>query len=109
MSSSSSCFRISAQTSEPLPGSQKAAVLLVILGEQVGAEILKHLDEEDIQRVSREVARLNSVTPEQAEAVLEEFYQMMVAHDYVLKGGIDYARKVLVNAFGSESAKRMLD
>ncbi len=41
--------------------------------------------------------------------MLEEFYQMAVAHDYVVKGGVDYARKILVNAFGPESAKRMLD
>src|SRR5205085_4558040 len=47
--------------------------------------------------------------PEVAEAVLEECYQMVLAHDYVLKGGIDYARKLLVTAFGPEQAKKMLD
>ena len=46
---------------------------------------------------------------EQAESALEEFYQMTVAHDYVLKGGIDYARKMLINAFGPEHARKMLD
>ena len=94
---------------EKMPGLQKAAILLVILGEQVSAEILKQLDENEIQAVSQEVARIQSITAEQSETVLEEFYQMTIAHEYVLKGGLDYARKVLVNAFGTEAAKRMLD
>jgi len=94
---------------EVTPGVQKAAILLVILGEQVSGEVLKQLDEEEIQQVSREVARVSAVSSEQAESVLDEFYQMTLAHDYVLKGGVDYARKLLVNAFGPESARKLLD
>jgi flagellar motor switch protein FliG len=93
----------------PLPGIRKAAILLITLGEQTCGEILKQMDEEEVQAIGREVARLTSVTSEQAESLLEEFYQMTVAHDYVLKGGIDYARKILFNAFGPEHAKKMLD
>ena len=52
---------------------------------------------------------MQTLTSEEAEGVLEEFYQMAIAHDYVVKGGIDYARKMLINAFGPEQAKRMLD
>jgi flagellar motor switch protein FliG len=94
---------------ELTPGVQKAATLLVILGEQVSGEVLKQLDEDEIQQVSREVARISAVSTEQAESVLDEFYQMTLAHDYVLKGGVDYARKLLINAFGPESARRLLD
>ena len=50
-----------------------------------------------------------SLTSEEAEGVLEEFYQMSIAHDYVVKGGIDYARKMLISAFGPEQARKMLD
>jgi flagellar motor switch protein FliG len=94
---------------EPTPGMQKAATLLVLLGEQASAEILKHLDEDEVQLVSREVARITSIGSEQAEGLLEEFYDMTLAREYVLKGGVDYARKLLVNAFGPESAQRLLD
>jgi flagellar motor switch protein FliG len=94
---------------EGLTGAQKAAALLIVLGDEVSARILKQLDEEEVQRVSRELARLSSISPEQSEAVLDEFYQMSVAHGFVLKGGMDYARKVLMNAFGPDMAKRMLD
>lgn len=92
-----------------MPGIRKAAILLISLGEQTSADILKQMDEEEVQAIGREVARLSAITSEEAETLLEEFYQMAVAHDYVLKGGIDYARKVLMNAFGPEHAQRMLD
>jgi flagellar motor switch protein FliG len=93
----------------PIPGIRKAAILLITLGEQTSGEILKQMDEEEVEAIGREVARLSSITSEQAETLLEEFYQMTVAHDYVLKGGVDYARKILINAFGPEPAKRMMD
>ena len=94
---------------EKLGGLRKAAILLVMLGEDASSGILRTLDEDEVQEISREIARVSSLTSEEAEGVLEEFYQMAVAHDYVVKGGLDYARKVLVNAFGSEAAKKMLD
>ncbi len=95
--------------SEPTPGLQKAATLLIILGDQASAEIVKQLDDEEIQLVSREVARISAITSEQAETVLQEFYEMSMAREYVLKGGVDYARKLLMTAFGPESAKKLLD
>ena len=94
---------------ERISGTRKAAVLLVVLGDQVGAEILKQLDEEEVQAIVREVARIPNISGEVVESILEEFYQMQVAHDYVLKGGIDYAKKILINAFGPEHAKKLLD
>ena len=92
-----------------LPGARKAAILLVTLGDEVSADILRELDEEEVQKLSREIARLNSVTSEQAEAVLDEFHQMSLAHDYVIRGGIDYARKLLISAYGPDAAKKLLD
>jgi flagellar motor switch protein FliG len=90
-------------------GLRKTAILLVILGEQSSAEIIKHLDEDEVQLIGREVARFPTITSEITEAVLEEFYQMSLAHDYVLKGGMDYARKILMTAFGPDQARIILD
>ena len=70
----------------------------------VRAPSCAELDEDEIQEISGEIARVQALTPEEAEGVLEEFYQMTVAHDYVIKGGVEYARKVLVTAFGAEKA-----
>ena len=94
---------------EKLSGLRKAAILMVMLGEEASSVILRGLEEDEVQVISREIARVSSMTSEEAEGVLEEFYQMAVAHDYVVKGGLDYARKVLMNAFGPEHAKKMLD
>lgn len=90
-------------------GAQKAAVLIVTLGETLGAEIFKKLDEDEVASIGKEVARIQSITSEDAELILEEFYQMSMAQNYVLKGGIDYAKKILISAFGPESGKRLLD
>ena len=97
------------QIIKTLPGLRKAAILMVSLGEDSSAEILRELDEDEVQTLSREIARMGAVPPEHVEAILEEFHQMSVAHDYMVKGGIDYARKLLVSAYGPESAKRIVD
>jgi flagellar motor switch protein FliG len=82
---------------------------MVILGDQIGAEILRQLDEEEVQAIGHEVARITNIPNEQAEAVLEEFYQMSMARDFVLKGGVDFAKKMLITAFGAEHARKMMD
>jgi len=92
-----------------MSGTRKAATLLVSLGEETSALVLRHMDDDEIQMISREVARVASVSGELAEIVLEEFYQLSVAHDYMIRGGLDYARKVLHTAFGPVEGKRKLD
>jgi flagellar motor switch protein FliG len=97
------------KAAESLTGIRKAAMLLILLGDKASAEIIKQLSEDEVQLVSREIARLDSISSENAEALLEEFYQMNMAHDFVVRGGIDYARKMLQSAFGPEVAKRLID
>jgi flagellar motor switch protein FliG len=99
----------SEKPSTMIPGLRKAAILMVVLGEQVGASIMSLLSEEEATALGREIARLPTVSADQAEGVLEEGYQIVLAHDYVLKGGVDYARKLLMNAYGPEHAKKLLD
>ena len=94
---------------EELTGLRKASIAMLVLGEEASSEILKTMEEEEIYIIGREVARMPAVTSEVAESVLEQLHQMSLAHDYVLKGGIDYARKILINAFGPEHARGMLD
>ena len=94
---------------EALRGIQKAAVLLVALGDQASAEIIKHMQEDEIAALGQAVVRLSSVTSEQAEHILEEFHQLTVAQEFVARGGMDYAKKMLMTAFGPEVAKRLID
>jgi len=101
---------VNANTSpEPMTGAQKAAILLVSLGDAVSSGILRELEEEEVQKVAHEVARAGSITAEQTETVLQEFFDMTLAHEYVLQGGVGYARKLLMKAFGPEAAQRMSD
>lgn len=92
-----------------VPGYRKAAILIVLLGDAVSSDILPHLQEDEVDLISREVAQLGAITPEQAEKILEECYQMQLAHSYVIKGGVDYARKLLINTYGPDHAKKVLD
>jgi flagellar motor switch protein FliG len=94
---------------EALKGLQKAAVLLVTLGEESSAEVLKELTEEEIGLITRAITRASNISSQQAESVLDEFHAMTVAQEFVVKGGLDYARKMLARAFGPESAKRLID
>ena len=94
---------------EHLSGLRKAAILMVVLGEEGSAELLKQLNEDEVHIIGREISRMPMITSEVADRVLEEFHQMTLAHDYVLKGGVDYARKILITAFGPEHARVLLD
>ncbi len=94
---------------ETLTALRKAAMLLIILGEQTSAEMMHQLSEEEVQRVSREVAKVTAISAEQAEKILQEFHQISTAGDYVARGGIDFARKLLLRAFHPEQARRLLD
>lgn len=96
----------------PTPGAsglRKAAIVTIMLGEQAASEVLRLMSEDEVEAIGREVARIQKITSEDAELVLEECYQLTVAHDYVIKGGIEYARKMLISAFGPDQARKMLD
>lgn len=92
-----------------MPGLRKAAILIVALETDVASEVMAHLSEDEAAMISREVARLPSVSAEVAEAVLEEGYQLTLAHNYVVKGGVDYARNMLLKAYGPDQARKLVD
>jgi len=92
-----------------LTGAQKAAVLLIALGDQASASLLKQLSEEQVQSVSGAIADLSSVTAAEAESVLEEFLDATSDGARVGSGGIAYAKRILTSAFGPEGSKKHLD
>jgi flagellar motor switch protein FliG len=91
-----------------MSGTRKVAILLSILGDESAATILKDLPEEELQRVTDEVAGLTAVPFETALLVLEEFQQILVAQDFIAVGGHDVATRLLIKAFGENGAKGML-
>jgi flagellar motor switch protein FliG len=92
-----------------IPGPKKAAIVMVALGSDASSQILKNLEEPEIERLSTEIARLDNVTPEIREAVLEEFHNIAIAQQYVSQGGIEYAREILEQALGPRKANEILE
>lgn len=92
-----------------LSGKQKAAILLVALGPDVSATVFKHLNDEEIEELTLEIANMRAVEKEVKDMVLEEFYELCQAHDYINQGGIEYAREVLEKAVGKERANSILE
>jgi flagellar motor switch protein FliG len=85
-------------------GRQKAAVFLVSIGSEISAEIFKYLREDEIETLTFEIARLETIEPQQKEAVLIEFQELMMANEFITTGGIDYARELLEKSLGSQKA-----
>ncbi|MBP7347584.1 MAG: flagellar motor switch protein FliG [Butyrivibrio sp.] len=87
-----------------LTGTQKAAVLLIALGPEKSSTIFKHLKEEEIEELTLEIANTRSVTPQIKEAVINEFYGICLAQQYIAEGGITYAKELLEKALGEDKA-----
>ena len=85
-------------------GREKAAMLLISIGPEKSAEIFKHLKEEEIEQLTLEIANIRSVSPEEKEKVMEEFYQICLAQEYIAEGGIGYAKEILEKALGTQKA-----
>jgi flagellar motor switch protein FliG len=90
------------------PGLRKAAILLVVLGEDAASQIYRHLSHGEVEQVTQEIAGMKQVTPEMVLTVLEEFDRMVLTGAYLAQGGRDYANKLLVKAFGEEGARHLL-
>lgn len=94
--------------SEDYTGTQKAAILLITLGPERSAEVFRHLKEDEIEELTLEIANTRSVSPQVKEDILNEFYQVCLAQQYIAEGGIGYAKDLLDKAFGSDKAQEVI-
>ena len=92
-----------------IPGPVKAAIVMVALGTDASSKVFQILDDADIERLSTEIARLENISQDVREAVLEEFHNLALAHQYISQGGLDYARQVLEAALGPGKASEILE
>ena len=83
-------------------------MLMVMLGDKAAASVYRHLPQEEVEELTRAIARIDIVSPEVGNQILDEFNKLTLAHEYVDKGGADYAQKLLVGAFGEAAAKDLL-
>ena len=89
-------------------GLSKAAILLLSLEGDVAAAVMRRLDQETIEEITREIANLDRVDEVQRAAIIEEFYNLALASQYVKHGGIAYARSLLEKVLPPEQAIRIL-
>jgi flagellar motor switch protein FliG len=92
-----------------LSGIRKAAIVSVLVGEELSAEIFRHLQEDEVERIAKEVAALGAISTQLGETVLEEFTLTAFTADYAARGDLDYAKRVLKRALTEQEAKRILD
>ena len=93
---------------DKLTGLQKSAILLIALGPEKSATIFKHLKEDEIEELTLEIANTRSITPQVKDSVVDEFYQICLAQQYIAEGGIGYAKELLEKALGSEAALQVI-
>ncbi len=88
---------------------QKAAQIIISLGTDAASGVYKHLQEEEIEKLTYEITRQQSISPDIADDVVEEFYGLCVAQKVYLEGGITYAKNVLEKAFGVQQGTALLE
>lgn len=94
--------------SEEISGVQKAAILLIALGPEKSANVFKHLKEDEIEQLTLEIANTRSISPAVKDSVLDEFYEVCLAQQYIAEGGIAYAKDLLEKSLGAERAKDVI-
>lgn len=90
-------------------GKQKAAIFMLAVGPEVSSEVMKRLSEAEVDTITYEIARLEKVTSEDKEAVLLEFQDLMMAQEFITRGGLDSARSILEKALGTQKAIDILN
>ncbi|MBP6467457.1 MAG: flagellar motor switch protein FliG [Fusobacteriaceae bacterium] len=93
---------------DKLTGKEKAAILLIALGQDISKEVFKHLESEEIEELYLQIAKTTKVSSEMKDRVFEEFNELMLAQQYLAQGGITYARELLQSALGESKAVEII-
>jgi flagellar motor switch protein FliG len=98
-----------ANEADEIPGTQRAAILLMSLGEQDAANLLKQLDAKDVQKLGLAMAELKEISREQVNAVLEKFIGVADSRSNLASGSTEYVRRVLTQAVGKQKTDMLLE
>ncbi len=86
-----------------------AATLFVLMGEEAASEVLRFLNEAEIETISKEISTVGPIPQGEAEKSAEELYQLLVANRFVSEGGVEYGKKVILRTLGAGPAKRIME
>jgi flagellar motor switch protein FliG len=92
-----------------LSGKEKAAILLITLGADVSAQVFKHLNEQEIEQLTLEIANVRRVEQDVKDDILDQFHHIAIAQNYISQGGIGYAKQVLEKALGKTTASDIIN
>ena len=92
-----------------LGGLTKAAIVMLLLGEEATSEVFRHLSEDEIERLAKEMAEIGQVSAKTSEIVLDEFHLAINGSEFITRGDIGYARRILEKTLGHEAARKILD
>lgn len=95
-------------TAESMSGTEKAAVLMIMLGDEAASMLYRNLPDADVQEITHAIASMDDVSPQLGGEILEEYYRMSKTQEYVTQGGEEFARKLLIKAFGEATAQHLL-
>lgn len=90
-------------------GTEKAAILLVLLGDEIASQIYSHLPRGQWRQVTRKVAELESIPPEVAAEVLDEYFRVSASQGNEIHGGHEFAERLVTRAFGKDEAGTLLE
>lgn len=91
-----------------ISGVQKAAILLIVLGPERSSQIFKHLKDDEIEQLTLEIANTKSIPADLKDEVIDEFYEVCLAQQYIAEGGIAYAKELLDKALGEDRARDVI-
>ncbi|MFN3695369.1 MAG: flagellar motor switch protein FliG, partial [Ignavibacterium sp.] len=94
---------------EQINGIQKAALLMIALDIETAAAVLKYLDPEQVEKISAEITRVKNIPSKVVDSIMQDFYDMVTAREYVLEGGLEYAQAILEKSFGMNKAIEIVD
>lgn len=101
-------YRTEIKSVDDLSGARKAAVLLVALQQETAAKIMRGMDADRIEEITREIAAIDAVSPEVRDHVIREFYNLLMARQYVDAGGMSWARALLTKTLPPDEARRVM-
>ena len=93
---------------EDLTGIQKVAVLMIAIGVGPASNVFRQMTDSEVERVTVEIANMKNVAPSVVDAVLQEFHDLMLAKQYVMEGGLDYAKDILKSSRGEKAARDLM-
>ncbi len=97
------------ETAQEISGVQKAALLLIALNVETASTVFKYLDPEQVEKISAEISRIKNIPSSTVDKVMQDFYDMVTAREYVLEGGLEYAQAILEKSFGPQKAIEIIE